>query len=204
MAPDRVAAATRNINRLARSLKTNDETRTLDQLRADVYLDLLCGVTSTGRPGGVNINVELTTLVGLDDHAGDIPGLGPVTADLARKVAADQIDGEWTYVVTHNGNPVATGTTKRRPTASQQAHIRASYPACVFPGCRMPSTNCDIDHRKPWAEGGTTCNHNLGPVCRRHHITKDRGGWKLRRLPGGDHEFTSPLGHSYTTSGRSP
>jgi hypothetical protein len=41
--PDRVAAALRRITNLAVSLKRGDESRTLDQLRADVFLDLLEG-----------------------------------------------------------------------------------------------------------------------------------------------------------------
>ena len=41
--PDRVAAAMRRIADLAQTLKTVDETRTFDQIRADVFLDLLEG-----------------------------------------------------------------------------------------------------------------------------------------------------------------
>jgi hypothetical protein len=48
--PHRVAAATRRINALARSLRIAGETRTMDQLRADVLLDLLNGTnTATHR-----------------------------------------------------------------------------------------------------------------------------------------------------------
>ena len=46
--PERVTAASNRINHLARTLKTKDETRTMDQLRADVYLDLL-GETNAGK-----------------------------------------------------------------------------------------------------------------------------------------------------------
>ena len=65
--PDRVAAAMRRISDLARELKTADETRTLDQIRADIFLDLLDGTRlprSSGRRGTVDIQVDLTTLVG--------------------------------------------------------------------------------------------------------------------------------------------
>jgi hypothetical protein len=41
--PDRAAAAMHRINNLAQSLKGTDETRSLDQIRADVFLDLLDG-----------------------------------------------------------------------------------------------------------------------------------------------------------------
>ncbi len=40
--PDRAAQAADRINRLAQHLRRNGETRTIDQLRADVFLDLLC------------------------------------------------------------------------------------------------------------------------------------------------------------------
>ncbi len=46
--PHRVNAASRRVNHIAKSLKTKDETRTMDQIRADVYLDLLLGKPSEG------------------------------------------------------------------------------------------------------------------------------------------------------------
>ena len=56
--PDRAAAARRHIDRIARSLRSPTEPRSIDQLRADVALDLLTGRTpttgtSTARGGGV-------------------------------------------------------------------------------------------------------------------------------------------------------
>jgi hypothetical protein len=138
----RAQTARNRINTIARSLKTADETRTLDQIRADVFLDLLCGTSHhTQGSGSVNITVELATLAGLDEKAGEIPGVGPVIADIARQVTYHQQDGTWNYVVTHQGRPVATGTTRRRPTQAMTHHLQATYPDCVFPGCRMPATD---------------------------------------------------------------
>jgi hypothetical protein len=60
--PDRVQAAMRRIADLAQSLKTSDETRTIDQIRADVFLDLLDGkhfARGGGRRGTVDIHVDL-------------------------------------------------------------------------------------------------------------------------------------------------
>ncbi|MDH5373394.1 MAG: 13E12 repeat family protein, partial [Acidimicrobiia bacterium] len=55
LSPDRAAAATAHINKIAQSLRTSAEVRTIDQLRADVFLDLLCGTGthSVGGNGGV-------------------------------------------------------------------------------------------------------------------------------------------------------
>ena len=68
----------------------------------------------------------------------------------------------------------------------------------------MASQDCDIDHTRRWADGGETTEANQAPLCRRHHITKDQLGWSYRRHPDGDYEWTSRLGLTYTTSGRSP
>ena len=197
----RVGAISKKLDRMARDLKRGGDERTMDQLRADVFLDLLDGKTSSGNvKGTVHITTELTTLARLDDNPGHLAGMGPVIADINRQVAAEQVDGEWIYTVTHNGKPVATGTTKRRPTTAMQAHIRAAYPTCVVPGCRMPSVDCDIDHRRPWVQGGATCNHNLGPLCRHHHTIKTLTRWKLDRIDDGAHTWTSPLGHTYRST----
>ena len=76
--PHKVSAASRRVNHLARSLKTKGETRTLDQLRADVYLDLLLG-NATGKTagGGTHIHTDLDTLVGLAAHPGELAGMAP-------------------------------------------------------------------------------------------------------------------------------
>ena len=62
----------------------------------------------------------------------------------------------------------------------------------------------DLDHRHPYGEGGCTHDHNLAPICRHHHRIRHQAGWTFRRLDNGDHHWTSPLGRTYTTSGRSP
>jgi hypothetical protein len=74
------------------------------------------------------------------------------------------------------GEVVHNGTTRRRPTAAQRRHIEARHPTCIFPGCRKPSRESDIDHREAWTEGGLTDEENLGPLCRRHHVTNNTDG----------------------------
>jgi hypothetical protein len=192
------------VEKIARSLKTSDESRTLDQLRVDVALDLLRGRCACEDPryrvgdnGGASITVPAATLAELSDEPGEFGGYGPVFAEIARKTVMEKVDGEWRFVVTDNGRPVATGTLARRPTASQQRQVRAEYPKCVMVGCRNDAWECDLDHRRPAACGGPTHNDNLGPLCRHHHMTRHHGGWKLQRLDNGDHQWTSPLGHTY-------
>jgi len=92
-APHLAQAAADRVNRIARSLNTRHESRSVDQLRADVALDLLTGRLiniGEGKPGSVNLHVDLTTLAGLDDHPGDLAGYGPVVSEVARQVAGEQ------------------------------------------------------------------------------------------------------------------
>ena len=202
LAPDRVAAVSRRINTIARSLRRDGETRTMDQLRADVYLDLLNGKDSKikGPKAVVHLTADLDTLAGLTEHPGDLNGFAPVISDVARQVAADHEDAEWRYTITdtETGQHLHDGVTRRRPTASQQRHIESRDRACVFPGCRMPSTDCDIDHTIPYSEGGATCPCNNAPACRHDHRLRDQG-WTYQRLGDGRYQWTSPLGHKYTT-----
>ena len=204
--PHDASAASRHINRLARNAKSPHDRRTADQIRADVFVDLLCGrdAASDGKAsrGTVDIRVDLDTLSGLNDHPGELAGYGPVIADVARKVAADQHDVRWRYTITDSvsGRPLASGTTKRRPTASQQRAVETMHATCVFPGCRIPAADCDLDHRRDWAKGGATTIGNLGPLCKHDHRVKHEAGWQYRFTPEGDAEWTTKLGHTYRTA----
>jgi len=206
--PERVTAALGWISDMARSLNTASETRTMDQLRADILLDLLEGKGHQNRSGKgvVDIQVDLQTLAGLSEAPGELAGFGPVIADIARQVTDQQHQTEWRWTVTHpdTGLPVHQGISRRRPSREQRRQVESRHPTCVFPGCRMPASDCDLDHRIPWSEDGPTRVENLAPLCRHDHRIRHETGWKHQPLPGGDHQWTSPLGHIYTTSGQPP
>ena len=206
---DRALAVSRKINRLARQLKSRHETRTMDQLRADVFLDLLESRHTGGRQGQdrgvVDVQVDLTTLMGLTESAGELSGYGPIVADIARQVTEQQAS-QWRWTVTDpdTGQPIHEGTTRRRPTSWQRRSVESRDRTCIFPGCRVPATNCDLDHRIPWAHGGLTRRKYLAPLCRHDHGNRHLCGWTYRPLRNGDYLWTSPLGHNYTTSGKPP
>ena len=107
----------RRINQLAKAAKTADDSRTMDQVRADVFVDLLNGrhLKQAKGKGMVDISVELTTLAGLDENPGELRGYGPVIADIARQVTENQPEAEHRVTVTENGAPIWTGTTRRDP-----------------------------------------------------------------------------------------
>ena len=189
--PDRVMAAAQRINRIARSLRGEGEERTIDQLRADVYLDVLCGTKhDTATRGVVDIRVDLDTLTELNNHPGDLAGYGPVIADIARRVTEHETQAEWRYTVTNptTGQPIRTDVTRRRPTASQRRAVEARNATCVFPDCHMPAIGSDLDHRTPWADGGPTTETNLDPLRRHDHCIRHQHGWTHTPLPNGNHQ----------------
>jgi len=203
----RANAAMSRINQLARAAKSSDDPRNMDQIRADVLLDLLQG-RQLGHPRGnrgtVDIQVDLTTLAGLADNPGELGGYGPVIADIARQVVEEQPDAEWRYTITDDqGQVVHNGTTRRRPTINQTRNVEARNPICVFPGCRMPASECDLDHNQPWAEGGLTDPSNLAPLCRHDHVVRHHG-WTIQQTRPGSYQWTSPLGSTYTVQSRAP
>jgi hypothetical protein len=193
------------INRLAHTAKRQGDRRGIDQIRADVFLDLLTGNHQKWERSGtgqnvVDIRVELTTLLELDDHPGEIPGWGPVIADITRRLIGDADKAEWRIAIEHQGQLVDVITTKRRPSRAQKRIVETRNPTCVFPGCRMPARQSDLDHQNPWAVTHRTHTSGLEPLCRHHHKLKHRG-WKLEKHPTrpGYYIWTSPLGHTYTT-----
>ena len=206
---DRALRAMDHVNQLAKGLRVKGETRTMDQLRADVLLGLLEGrhVAGIGVGAGViDLRVDLTTLAALNDQPADVPGWGPLLADVARRVVDEQGKAQWRVTVTDpkTGDPLLTGTTRRRPTAAQRRHVAAYSPTCVFKTCRSPATRADVDHNQPWSKGGPTHDANLGPLCPHHHTVKDQGSWALEQIQPGTYLWQSPLGHQYLVKAEPP
>jgi hypothetical protein len=197
LAPDQAAAASDRIDSIARSMRGGDETRSMDQLRADALVELLTGSSlDTARRGVVEIRVDLETLLELNDNSGDLAGYGPVIADVARRVVDDADHSEWRVIATdpRTGTPTHTVVTSRRPSAAQRRRIETRDPTCVFPGCRMSANRSDIDHVISVEDGGKTTDDNLAPLCRRHHVLKHLFGWTYRRRADGRYRWVTKLG----------
>lgn len=201
-APD-VAAVYTALTALADQPTAPGDTRGIDARRADAlvatFTALLAGGGLPARQGQhphINVTVAATTLLGDDDEPGDLAGYGPITAETARRVAAD---GTWRRILYDpaDGHLLEYGRTTYTPPATLQRHIIARDRVCTFPHCNQPAARCDIDHAIPWGTGGTTDPINCGALCRRHHRGKTHAGWHLKRQPDHTATWTSPTGHTY-------
>jgi hypothetical protein len=194
----------RKIDDLAHQAKTPGDARITDERRADVLTDLLLrpgnprNHNGGGRGGGkalIQVTIAATTLMGLDEQAGELAGYGPITASVARMLAADAI---WKRLITDptSGQLLDYGRTTYRPPAGLADFVKARDHHCVFPGCARPADACEIDHRIPHPQGATS-EENCECLCQHHHRAKHEGGWTLERCDC-DFTWTSPTGRKYT------
>jgi 5-methylcytosine-specific restriction endonuclease McrA len=162
-------------------------------LAADALVGLACAETpvegssgsarSSGPSAVVHVRVDHQALIRGHLEAGEIceiPGIGPIPVDVARRLAADSIlnvlvtDGVDVTKVVHTGRTI--------PAALRTA-LTERDPLCVVPGCEVRD-RLEIDHVVPVAEGGPTCLDNLARLCHWHHYLKTHQRHRLERDGG--------------------
>src|SRR5699024_3500913 len=131
-----------------------------------------------GKPVTVNVTVPYSTLIGIDDHPGQLAGYGTITADVARRIAAT---GTWRRILTDpvNGAPLDYGRTRYEPPPDLAAFIALRDGRCVFPGCSRTAHTSQVDHTTPYGDGGTTAHDNLGCLDQVCHLLKTFAGWTV-------------------------
>ncbi|GGH35878.1 HNH endonuclease signature motif containing protein [Microbacterium album] len=201
------AVRTRGGTALASDAHVEDapDERSLDQIRADVFADLVL----TGHPtahvadasGGnalaaIRANVQITvpavTLTGAEDAPAFLAGHGPVSPDLARRLGARA--PMWARLFVDPRTGCLRTVDAYVPTAEQRRFLAARDEHCRFPGCRRPVRRCDLDHTVAFARGGRTEIGNLAHLCEAHHVLKHNSPWKVVHRPGGVLEWTTPTG----------
>jgi len=157
----------------------------------------------------VDLVIDLPTLLGLQDAAGDdastggteLRGAGRIPADVVRDLLADP-DTAVTMrrLVTDplTGHLLDHGRRTYAIPPALRDFIVARDRTCRFPGCRRRADRCQIDHADPWDDGGDTSPANLGALCVRHHQLKTHAGWQITHSqPDGGCSWTSPQGRVY-------
>ncbi|MEZ3157076.1 DUF222 domain-containing protein [Microbacterium sp. BWR-S6Y] len=208
------------LDRAARHLRAApDEERTLAQLRADVLADLIVrsdaptsAASETFRDGAADgrpatpspvqatviVTVPALTLLGRGSDPAVLEGYGPIDLDTARRLAGDA--RSWIRLLTDpvTAAPLVLDRKTYRVPVALRRWLGVTSPTCAFPGCARRAAECDMDHRRAWAEGGGTDADNLEPTCRHHHRLRHDTLWSpLRTSSEEDAAWTSPLGGSY-------
>ncbi|MGI9093787.1 MAG: DUF222 domain-containing protein [Mycobacteriales bacterium] len=186
------------VDQNARSARGAGDPRTLEQLRADIFVQRIVGPASTaGRPL-VQITVAADAVTSDAAPPAELGGYGPIDHDLAREIVAT---GVWQRLIADpvTGAITEAGRARYRPPAALADLVRARGRSCAFPTCQRPAAACDLDHRRQWSAGGHTSADNLWPLCARHHAVKDgHPGWSCEVLPDGRIRWRTPTGRVYT------
>jgi hypothetical protein len=145
--------------------------------------------TPTGRSTGpshggpatmVHVRVDHDALVRGHLEAGEvceIPGIGPIPVEVARRLAVDSI---LSVLVTDGVDVTSVAHAGRTIPASIRTALIERDPMCVVPGCGLRE-GLEIDHVEPFAQGGPTSLGNLVRLCHWHHYLKTHQRHRLER-----------------------
>ncbi|MDQ3663531.1 MAG: HNH endonuclease [Actinomycetota bacterium] len=193
-----VAAIDALLTRRARELGADDP-RTLDQRRADLFVEGLLGRNhAEGSTVGVDLTVVVpaSALLGLDEAPGRLVDGTPVPAGVIRTLAGEPGTLFHRLVTDSMGNVLDVARLGRFPDPLLRLAVQVRDGTCMFPGCQVSAERCDEDHTVPHPRG-PTCWCNLACLCRRHHRLKQQPDVTLRQPHPGVLEWTLPTGRTY-------
>jgi len=151
-----------------------------------------CSVIDRPPNCSVMVRVDLDALLRghtLPGEVCEIDNQGPIPVAMAR----DMADDSFLRFVFHQAGDIRAvshfGRTINRTLRTALAHRDR---CCVVPGCGV-AYGLEIDHIRPFAEGGPTELANLALLCHHHHFLKTYEGWTLEssgRAPDGSPNWT--------------
>ncbi len=129
----------------------------------------------------MNIRVDIDALKrGHTEHGEtcEIAGVGPIPVATATEYLGAAflkllvMDGTDIKTVAHMGRAIP---------APLRTAIEERDRVCQVPTCDM-ALGLEIDHIKPFSEGGAASFENLVRLCKRHHLQKTHDGYRLEKL----------------------
>jgi hypothetical protein len=217
----RASAAFERVDHIARNLQGPQESRTLEQLRADVAAVLLidgkpdeaatdaAGARSAaGKPKEksvwdirptVFVTVPVMTLLGKSEEPGILDGYGPIDPETARDLAARA--PSFIRLLTHpeTGVVLSMGRKRYKVPKDLRLWLQKRDEECRSPWCDRSAFRTDIDHTQDWAKAGATDAVNLACMCDFCHRMKHLSTWKVSQGGNGVLEWTSPTGRRHVT-----
>jgi len=129
----------------------------------------------------VMVRVDLDALLrghALPGEVCELDNQGPIPVAMAR----DMADDSFLRFVFHQAGDIRAvshfGRTINRTLRTALAHRDR---CCVVPDCGV-AFGLEIDHIRPFAEGGPTSLDNLALLCHHHHYLKTYEGWTLEQV----------------------
>ncbi len=154
------------------------DTRSQAQRLADGVIALADAYAKGAVTGGrekptVVITMTLEAYLGLEHSDARTAHGDRIPAHVARRLATH---ADLQRVVRAGAAILHMGRKVRCATDDHYRALVARDGGCRWPGCHAPAAWCDIDHIRPWFEGGSTDLDNLIMWCRHHHTERHRPG----------------------------
>jgi hypothetical protein len=156
---------------------------------------------STGGGSGqatLVVHADLDRLLHGDGYGqASIEGAGPISAEVARRVACNanitlSLDAP-------DGTVLDQKAFGRDPTDAQRIEVQRRDGGCRFPGCPCRSVT-DVHHVTWVSKQGPTVMSNLLTLCAAHHSRVHELGWKLDGDAQAEVRFISPSGRVFVSA----
>jgi hypothetical protein len=151
-----------------------NEERSLNQIMCDEFVGRITGVS---KPGKVKVRLDLVmsevSLLGLSDAPAQLLPLGPIPAQIARRLVA--LGDTWLrriFTDPVDGSALLSDPKRRHYRGALRDLVLARDRTCRGPAC--PSPIRDIDHVVEHAHGGPTTFGNGEGVSKGCHTMRDR------------------------------
>ena len=168
-------------SRLGAAASSTDLARTDSQRRYDALIELAirgsAAPPDAKRPRPlVTVHVDHDTLAGriCQLSTGAVITPGQILPLLSECVVERAVFGPGNRII-------ELGRTQRLFVGGTRRAVEITRPTCAHPGCKVPSEHCQVDHAKPWEDGGRTDPDNGQPLCPAHHRRKTERQRKGRR-----------------------
>jgi cell division septation protein DedD len=187
-----------------------DETRTRDQVMADLAYERITGASTAKAGAAVAVNLVLSdeTLLAGGKQPAHLDGYGDIPASIARQLVRDaftedvRITLRKLYAEPSSGALTAMESKSRTfPTALARL-IDLRDRTCRTPWCDAPIRH--RDHIRSFARGGETTANNGAGLCAACNHAKEADGWESGPRPKAKgvvhiYDFETPTGHAYSS-----
>ena len=178
------AAFKAELDRLERQLYLADKkggvVRTIGQRRADALVEM-AHRSRTAAPGGLRPRPLITVLVG-ETSLAHLCELAQGTVVAPGQIVPLLTEADIERIVFDGPDRVITVSRRRRFTGALRRAIEVRDRHCQHPsGCDEPAANCDVDHTRPYADGGETSQENGELKCHPHNRDKTKRDKRPKR-----------------------
>jgi hypothetical protein len=162
-------------DRLGHDPQVSDLERTPAQRRHDALVEM-AQRAMTAPAGGKRPQPLITVLVGYETFAGRICQLADQTVITPGTVARLLEDDALIERVVFDGPSRVIDVGQARCfTGALRRAIEVRDQQCQLPGCHVPYPQCEIDHTRPYSQGGPTTQTNGKCRCGHHNRHKGNG-----------------------------